>query len=86
MAHKVFEYGKSIGFNFTVLDIGGGFPGHFGSEETFEKIAFAINITLQKHFSDEKIRVIAEPGTFFATSPFTVSACVVGRRQLESKV
>jgi ornithine decarboxylase len=85
MAHKVFEYGKSIGFNFTVLDIGGGFPGHFGSEETFEKIASAINITLQKHFSDEKIGVIAEPGTFFATSPFTVAACVVGRRQLESK-
>lgn len=26
-ARKVFELAKNIGYNFTVLDIGGGFPG-----------------------------------------------------------
>ena len=82
MAHNVFEYGKSIGNNFTLLDMGGGFPGHFGSEGIFEEHVTAINSSLLKYFNDEKITVIAEPGTYFGMSPFTLAVCVTSKRQV----
>lgn len=38
-ARTVFNIGESLGFNFTILDIGGGFPGHKIPEITFDEVS-----------------------------------------------
>ena len=65
MCLEMFEYGASIGYYFTLLDIGGGYPGEKGSEELFRKVASAINQALGQQFSLSKysnLDIIAEPG------------------------
>ena len=65
MCAEMFQYGASIGYNFTLLDIGGGYPGEKGSEELFGKVTFAINQALDKHFHTSQypsLDIIAEPG------------------------
>ena len=65
MSAEMFEYGASIGYRFTLLDVGGGYPGERGSEELFKKVTEAINEALIKHFHPSKfpdLDVIAEPG------------------------
>ena len=64
-AAELFDYGAQIGYQFSLLDIGGGFPGHAGSREVFHSVASSINQTLASLFSPEAypgVRVIAEPG------------------------
>ena len=65
MCAEMFEYGASIGYSFTLLDIGGGYPGEKGSEELFKKVTCAINQALREHFGPSKyphLDIIAEPG------------------------
>ena len=37
-ARNLFDYAKSVGYNFTLLDIGGGFPGDETWRVTFEDV------------------------------------------------
>jgi len=37
-ASTVFNQAADVGFNFKLLDIGGGFPGEKSDEESFEKV------------------------------------------------
>ena len=65
MCADMFHYGASIGYNFTLLDIGGGYPGEKGSEKLFEKVTNAINQALSEHFNSSRypnLDIIAEPG------------------------
>ena len=65
MCAEMFTYGASIGYHFTLLDIGGGYPGEKGSEKLFEKVTCAINQALGKHFNSAQypdLDIIAEPG------------------------
>ena len=80
MSHCVFEYGKTVGYNLHLLDIGGGFPGHGGSDKIFEDMSCVINSSLQEYFKDDRITVIAEPGTYIARSPSTLVVNVVNKR------
>lgn len=76
-ARKVFDEGAMLGYRFSLLDVGGGFPGSekvhdeddpdihgkIGSDcVTFEKIAAVLGPAINEHFPDPNIRVIAEPG------------------------
>ena len=38
-ARMVFDQGLDLGFNMTLLDIGGGFPGHAGSSIAFDAVS-----------------------------------------------
>ena len=65
MCAEMFQYGASIGYSFTLLDIGGGYPGEKGSEGLFRKVTTAIKGALNEHFSSTQypsLDVIAEPG------------------------
>ena len=64
MAADIFHYGTNIGYDFTLLDIGGGFPGSKDSRELFSKVTAAINKGLEHHFTSNytNLRIIAEPG------------------------
>ena len=37
-AHSVFQVAKELGFNFDLLDIGGGFPGQWSDKITFKEV------------------------------------------------
>jgi ornithine decarboxylase len=86
-AKYLFNLGKGLGMKMTVLDIGGGFPG--SDEETpikFEEIAKVVNDAIDKHFSDvEDLRLIAEPGRYFASSSHTMVFNVIGKKKIIEK-
>lgn len=73
-ARKVFEFGDNVGYNFNMLDIGGGFPG--GKEESIDVFAVVINAALQKYFSDSDVKVIARPGKYFVESAYWLT-CII---------
>ena len=65
MSAQLFQHGRSIGYNFTLLDIGGGYPGDKGTNEIFRRVSNAINGGLDLYFNSETypgLSVIAEPG------------------------
>ena len=84
MSREVFDYAKDVhGIQMTILDMGGGFPGEEGSLEKFSHISKSINEALCTHFSDiVGLKVMAEPGRYFATSICTAFAKVISRRQI----
>jgi ornithine decarboxylase len=88
-AKEVFNLAETYDYKFNVLDIGGGFPGvdnqfddHF--DDHFEDIANIINTAIETHFSDvPNLKIIAEPGRFFATSCGTLVTNVIGKKQIQ---
>ncbi|KAI8331770.1 pyridoxal-dependent decarboxylase [Chlamydoabsidia padenii] len=79
-ARTLFDYAKSIGLNFTLLDVGGGFPGR---EADFESITSTFGPVVDKYFSPD-INVISEPGAYFVDSASTLCTQVIGRRLVET--
>lgn len=80
-AANVFQLGKSLGFNFTLLDLGGGFPGHGNTEISFEAICVDLRLALQMYFPPSSgVKVIAEPGRFFVASAFSLAVNVISKR------
>jgi len=82
-ARELFDAAKEVGFNLELLDIGGGFPGHEQGEISFEEMTGFINSSLEKYFSDHiknGVKVIAEPGRYFASAAYTLVANIIGKR------
>jgi ornithine decarboxylase len=80
-ARKVFDYGKTLGFEMNLLDIGGGFPGRDTEKLTFEAIANNIKQGLEEHFKDmPDLNVIAEPGRFFVARSHTLVTSVINKK------
>ena len=62
-----------------LLDIGGGFPGHEQDDVTFAQISKNINSGLAEYFpNNEVLRIIAEPGRYFASAAYTLVANIIG--------
>ncbi|KAF9419450.1 hypothetical protein BGZ94_009400 [Podila epigama] len=84
-ARHVFDLGKDHGFDFKVLDVGGGFPSASDSTGiTFQNIAKILGSTVDRLFGPE-IRVIAEPGRYYVSSAYTLATQVIARRIIPSK-
>jgi len=80
-AAAVFELAAKNGHPMSILDVGGGFPGVDSPEVSFRTMADALRSALQKHFPKERgVRVIAEPGRFFASPTHTLAASVIGKK------
>jgi len=85
VAAQVFSVGQALGFDFNMLDIGGGFPGHHAAPITFEEIAVVLNKALDKHFPPKRnVRIIAEPGRFFVASAFSLTVNIIAKRKVAS--
>lgn len=72
-----------MGFDMELLDIGGGFTGRFDAQGNvmFGEIATCINDALTAHFPPEmNVRVIAEPGRFFAETAASLMTPIYGQR------
>eukprot|EP00898_Chlorokybus_atmophyticus_P000818 jgi/Chlat1/1737/Chrsp13S02157 len=82
-ARHVFELTEQLGLpQMTVLDIGGGFSGGgIAGGLSFADVAHAINAALNLHFpASSGVRVIAEPGRFFAESAAALASNIFGTR------
>jgi ornithine decarboxylase len=85
-ARSVFDMAIARGFNPTILDIGGGFPGF---EETgavgFAAIADVVNAALDENFPSESgVTIIAEPGRYIAASSAVLVTKVHAVRTVKS--
>jgi len=82
-ARRIFDAGAALGHDMRLLDVGGGFTGRFDvrGNVVFGEIARTINAALQRHFPPEEgVRVIAEPGRYFAETSAVLAVPVYGRR------
>ncbi|CAJ1075652.1 ornithine decarboxylase-like [Xyrichtys novacula] len=80
-AKEVFDKAKMMGFQMTLLDIGGGFSGREDFEVKFEEFTEVINDALDKYFPPESgVKIMAEPGRYYVESAFTLAANIIARR------
>jgi ornithine decarboxylase len=79
LARRAFDLGLKNGFNMKILDIGGGFSGTQDAKPSFEEVAKLIAPLLDEVFPN--IKIIAEPGRYFAASTMTLVSTVHSRRR-----
>ena len=89
-ARQIFDEATNMGFSPDILDIGGGFPGcqpeRGNLTPAFESTCALINPYFDALFPPESgVRIIAEPGRFFAESVYALALNVHARRILEPK-
>ncbi|KAK3743331.1 hypothetical protein QZH41_013903 [Actinostola sp. cb2023] len=77
---------EKLGFSFSILDIGGGFPGKDSQDALFEKMCHVINHSLEQNFPvSTGVKIIAEPGNYFACSPFKLVTNVIAVKEITKK-
>lgn len=77
-SRAVFDMGRDVGYEFSMLDIGGGFE-----DATFDTTALTISSAINTYFPDRKetnLRIIAEPGRYFVSKAFSLATNVIARR------
>uniref|UniRef100_UPI0037E76F41 synaptic vesicular amine transporter-like n=1 Tax=Semicossyphus pulcher TaxID=241346 RepID=UPI0037E76F41 len=80
-ARQVFDIANLMGFQMSLLDIGGGFSGREDFQVKFEEFSEVINGALEKYFPpDSGVQIIAEPGRYYVESAFTLAANIMARR------
>jgi ornithine decarboxylase len=83
-ARYTFDLGKSIGYNFYLLDIGGGFPNVKKHNVEFEDMCGYIHKGLEEYFKDlPNLEIIAEPGQYFSTGPYYLIANITSKKTLK---
>lgn len=80
LARRVFDMAESMGHPMSLLDIGGGFLGSDTATVVFADIAQSIAASLDELFP-ENVRVIAEPGRYFASECMVLVTTVIARRE-----
>ncbi|KFB49767.1 AGAP011806-PA-like protein [Anopheles sinensis] len=79
IGRDLFDYAKSIGLKFSLLDIGGGFPGD--KDKPIHRYAKAINRAIDHFFPiEDNVRIIAEPGRYYVASAITLVSFVHSKR------
>jgi len=81
LARTVFDLAEELGHPMTFLDIGGGFLGTDTETVIFKDIALSISASLDELFPSPDIRIIAEPGRYFASECVVLVTTVIGRRE-----
>ncbi|KAF5296581.1 hypothetical protein FQR65_LT10234 [Abscondita terminalis] len=82
-ARKIFDYASTLGYQFNLLDIGGGFPGVQGT--SISEVAKIINVALDDYFPDPSVQIIAEPGRFYVASAYTLACNIHSIRGVATK-
>ncbi|KAH0471757.1 MAG: hypothetical protein KVP17_001264 [Porospora cf. gigantea B] len=81
-ASALFSLAKDFGFSFSVLDVGGGYPGEFNSP-AFVSIAKILRTTIARHPCFDHAHLVAEPGRFFCCASQVLAARVIGVKGVE---
>ncbi|BGO88471.1 hypothetical protein NBRC10512_003015 [Rhodotorula toruloides] len=78
-ARWAFDVGAEEGFDFDLLDIGGGFE-----DDNFEQIAAVLREAIDAHFpldaQGKGVKVIAEPGRYYVCRAFELATNIIARR------
>ncbi|KAH9902398.1 ornithine decarboxylase [Cubamyces lactineus] len=75
-ARAAFDMGKEAGYDFNLLDVGGGFE-----DATFERTAAVLTESIDQYFPQrEHIRIIAEPGRYYVSKAFSLATNIIARR------
>lgn len=85
LAKKVFDIAEGHGHPMSFLDIGGGFLGSDTETVIFSDIAKSITASLDELFAPE-VRVIAEPGRYFASECVVLVTTVIARRERSHEI
>lgn len=85
MAADVFDYAHSQGYEFNLLDIGGGYPGYERMQDLFEQQTTAIREGLNNFKSYPNLKVISEPGYYLACLTHTLAVNVIGKKVVEDR-
>mmetsp|Transcript_6388 Transcript_6388/g.11996 ORF Transcript_6388/g.11996 Transcript_6388/m.11996 type:complete len:520 (+) Transcript_6388:206-1765(+) len=80
-ARKVFDCSETLGMRMSLLDIGGGFSGCDPGGAKLRGMAAHINSALADFFPEQEgVRVIAEPGRYFAAAASTLYCSIFSKR------
>ncbi|XP_029913185.1 ornithine decarboxylase-like [Myripristis murdjan] len=80
-ARQVFNIASLMGFQLSLLDIGGGFSGNENFKVKFEEVAATINLALDDFFPVGcGVQIIAEPGRYYVESAFTLAVNVIAKK------
>jgi ornithine decarboxylase len=75
-ARDTFDMGSQIGYQFSLLDVGGGFE-----DGRLETAASVLTRAIQHYFPDRTgIKVIAEPGRYYVSRAFSLATNIIARR------
>jgi len=91
-ARRAFDMLRAFGFQPRVLDLGGGWPGSLAGEEEadevgFEEICDKVRPALDELFpASSELRIIAEPGRYFAHACAIAVCNITSKRILYSEV
>lgn len=84
MCRALFAVAAGLGHRrMRLLDIGGGFPG--SSRACLREVSQVINSALELHFPERSVRVIAEPGRYFAAAAYTLATMIYAKREVTNK-
>lgn len=84
---RLFDIGLEVGHKMEILDVGDGFPSMSATDGlSFDQIAESLNAAFalffpSKFFND--VKIIAEPGPYFAASSFSLITRVVDKRLID---
>jgi ornithine decarboxylase len=82
-ARRVFAMGTDMGFNMTLLDLGGGWPGSDTGSYAFADAAATVMEALDIHFPVGcGVDVMAEPGRYMCTDSHSYAVQVIAKRDL----
>lgn len=84
LCRKLFDEAEELGFQMTLLDIGGGFPGD--NDKTIDGVAVIVNQSLENFFPDKNVRIISEPGRFYVASAFTLVTNIQSKKNIYDSV
>lgn len=86
-ARIVFDQGLELGFQMSLLDLGGGWPGTSDPKVSFEDMARVVSSSLDQYFPDStedsiSVKIIAEPGRYYVASAFSLAVNVIAKRTM----
>lgn len=88
-ARRLFDIGREAGHEMIVLDVGGGFPGSESAKgASFFQISTAFTEAVKEFFTSEAyagLQVIAEPGSYFAASPYALVTRVIKKHVVDAQ-
>ena len=78
----VFSDARRVGYEFRLLDVGGGFPGCDRGPICFQDVADVLRSAIDQHFPvSEGVRIIGEPGRYFVESCGTLAVNIITKKQ-----
>lgn len=84
---RLFDIGLELGYNMDVLDVGDGFPSISAiGGLSFDQIAKSLHAAFALFFPSKlfkDLKIIAEPGPYFAASAFSLVTRIVDKRLID---